>query len=78
MTYSNTFTDLFENHSIIIDDEELKRYSKSWHKPAVSKDLEKYDNLEDFPEGRTVSLFQPRGAQIEALYALEIKRRTGL
>lgn len=75
--FYNTFTDLFENHSIIIDDEELKRYSKGWHKPAVSKDLEKYDNLEDFPEGRTESLFQPRGAQIEALYALEDSRSEG-
>lgn len=75
--FYNTFTDLFENHSIIIDDEELKRYSKSWHKPAVSKDLEKYDNLEDFPGRRAVSLFQPRGAQIEALYALEDSRADG-
>ena len=25
----------------IIDDEELKRYSKNWHRPAVSKDLDK-------------------------------------
>ena len=28
---------------IVIDDEELTRYSKNWHKPAVSKDLERYD-----------------------------------
>ena len=34
-----TFEDLFLNHSIIIDDEELKRYSKAWKKPAVSSDL---------------------------------------
>ena len=32
---------LFEHHSVIIDDDELKRYSKNWHKPAVAKDLEK-------------------------------------
>lgn len=37
--FYQTFEDLFTNHSIVIDDEELKRYSKSWHKPAVSKDL---------------------------------------
>ena len=30
-----TFEDLFLNHSIIIDDEELKRYSKAWKKPAA-------------------------------------------
>ena len=28
----------------MIDDEELTRYSKNWHKPAVSKDLAKYDD----------------------------------
>ncbi len=75
--FYNTFVDLFENHSVIIDDEELKRYSKNWHKPAVSRDLEKYDNLEDYPEGNVTSLFQPRGAQIEALYALEDSRAEG-
>lgn len=37
--FYNTFVDLFENHSIVIDDEELKKYSKNWHRPAVSKDL---------------------------------------
>lgn len=42
-----TFEDLFLNHSIIIDDEELKRYSKAWKKPAVSKDLAKYDAKQD-------------------------------
>lgn len=67
--FYSTFIDLFENHSIIIDDAELKRYSKSWHKPAVTKDLEKYDNLEDYPNARVETLYQPRGAQIEALYA---------
>ena len=36
--FFHTFEELFEHHSIIIDDDELKRYSKNWHKPAVSKD----------------------------------------
>lgn len=75
--FYTTFVDLFENHSIIIDDVELKRYSKSWHKPAVAKDLEKYDNLEDYPDAKVEALFQPRGAQIEALYALEDSRAEG-
>ena len=75
--FYSTFLDLFENHSIIIDDAELKRYSKSWHKPAVAKDLEKYDNLEDYPDAKVEPLFQPRGAQIEALYALEDSRAEG-
>ena len=65
--FFDTFSDLFENHSIVIDDEELARYSKSWHKPAVSKDLAKYDDLEDHADTGVEVLFQPRGAQIEAL-----------
>lgn len=72
-----TFEELFENHSIIIDDEELKRYSKNWHKPAVSKDLAKYDTAEEDADTKAEMLFQPRGAQIEALYALEDSRTEG-
>lgn len=72
--FYKTFEDLFENHSIIIDDQELKRYSKNWHKPAVSKDMERY---EEEPDTKVEVLFQPRGAQIEALYALEDSRAEG-
>ncbi|MEZ3503620.1 MAG: DEAD/DEAH box helicase family protein [Lachnospiraceae bacterium] len=75
--FYETFVDLFENHSIVIDDEELIRYSKSWHKPAVSKDLAKYDDLEEDEDTKVKVLFQPRGAQIEALYALEDSRAEG-
>ena len=75
--FYDTFVELFENHSIVIDDDELIRYSKNWHKPAVSKDLAKYDNLEDDVHTKVESLFQPRGAQIEALYALEDSRSEG-
>lgn len=72
--FYDTFEDLFLNHSIVIDDEELRRYSKNWHKPSVSKDLERYDNAEDT---NVKLLFQPRGAQIEALYALRDSRAEG-
>ena len=75
--FYDTFLDLFENHSFVIDDNELTRYSKNWHKPAVSKDLAKYDNLEDNEDTKVEVLFQPRGAQIEALYALEDSRLEG-
>ncbi len=75
--FYDTFVDLFENHSIVIDDDELTRYSKNWHKPAVSKDLAKYDNPEDDGDTKVEVLFQPRGAQIEALYALEDSRSEG-
>lgn len=77
LLFYKTFEELFFHHSIVIDDEELHRYSKSWHKPAVSKDLVRYDNQEDAADTRVEVLFQPRGAQIEALYALEDSRAEG-
>lgn len=73
----NTFEDLFFHHSIIIDDAELYKYSKNWHKPAVLKDLAKYDNLEEDLDTKIETLFRPRGAQIEALYALADSRAEG-
>ena len=45
--FCETFEDLFTHHSIVIDDRELARYSKNWHRPAVSKDLARYDALEE-------------------------------
>ena len=75
--FYNTFVDLFENHSIVIDDEELKKYSKNWHRPAVSKDLNRYDLQDDKESSNQIPLFEPRGAQIEALCALENTRAEG-
>ena len=74
--FYNTFLDLFEHHSVVIDDDELKRYSKNWHRPAVSKDLDRYD-LQDDETTNNLALFEPRGAQIEALCALENTRAEG-
>lgn len=74
--FYNTFLDLFENHSIVIDDDELKRYSKNWHCPAVSKDLDRYD-LHDSKTSNNIMFFEPRGVQIEALCALENTRAEG-
>ncbi|WP_093426667.1 DEAD/DEAH box helicase family protein [Hathewaya proteolytica] len=77
--FYDTFEDLFYHHSIIIDDAELKRYSKNWHKPAVSKDLDRYEKneKEEDLDAKVQLIFQPRGAQIEALYALEDSRKEG-
>lgn len=77
--FFQTFQELFENHSIVIDEEELKRYSKTWHRPAVAKDLEKYE-IEEYEQSENTKvrmLYEPRGAQIEALYALENTRAEG-
>ena len=80
--FYQVFEDLFEQHSIIIDNEELKRYSQNWHRPAVAKDLERYEyshqNEENESEDTKVRLlYEPRGAQIEALCALEDTRAEG-
>lgn len=80
--FFEVFQELFAHHSIVIDDVELKKYSKSWHRPAVVKDLERYDA--EYPEhseyldaSTDKSLYEPREAQIEALCALEEKRAEG-
>lgn len=73
--FYETFEDLFQNHSIAIDDEELRKYSKNWHKPAVSKDLERYDA--ETVDNDVQEPFEPRGAQIEAICALEHTRAEG-
>ena len=75
--FYQTFEDLFENHSIVVDDEELKKYSKSWHRPAAFKDLDRYDQNEENEDTKVRLLFEPRGAQIEALCALENSRAEG-
>ena len=74
--FYKTFENLFNNHSVVIDDEQLKKYAKNWHKPAVAKDLEKLDT---FTEEDTLvfKTCEPRGVQVEALYALEQSRKEG-
>jgi HKD family nuclease len=75
--FFQTFEELFYNHSIVIDDEQLRLYSKNWHRPAVAKDLDKYDETEDGAGGNVREFFEPRGVQIEALCALENSRAEG-
>ena len=76
--FFRTFEDLFVNHSIIIDDKELKRYSQNWHRPAVAKDLDRYDFTESETNDTKIKpLYEPRGAQIEALCVLEDTRAEG-
>ena len=71
--FQHTFEDLFEHHSLRIDDQVLKEYSRQWKRPSVDKDLAKYER----PEEEVQQLIQPRGAQIEALYALADTRAEG-
>lgn len=86
--FSRTFEDLFYHHSEIVDDALLRRYAKGWHRPAVYSDLERYDRdselLPEWENSRGTSagnsaepLYRPRGAQLEALYALNQTREEG-
>ena len=72
--FYETFEDLFYNHSYEITDDVLKDYSKSWKKPKVQSDIEKEENSE---ENNILNIFEPRGAQIEALYGLKQSREEG-
>ncbi len=71
-----TFEDLFNNHSIEVDEDVLKEYAKNWHRPAISKDLEQYE-FKKADNEISFNTFEPRGVQVEALYALEQTRREG-
>lgn len=71
--FYDTFEDLFNNHSLIITDEVLKDYSKQWTRPNIYKEIEKEESKED----NVINIFEPRGAQIEALYSLEKSREEG-
>ncbi|MFT5872274.1 MAG: superfamily II DNA or RNA helicase [Clostridium sp.] len=55
----------------------MKRYSSVWKRPKIFSELEKgEDNKEQF--GVVIPLYEPRGAQIEALYELKKCREEGL
>nr|WP_307990633.1 phospholipase D-like domain-containing protein [uncultured Niameybacter sp.] len=91
--FYQTFLDLFEHHSTVVTDEVLAAYSKSWTKPRIFAKPEEQqawdeeqgvdlplgeDSEIDFQQERQViPLYEPRGAQIEALYALKHTREEG-
>ena len=70
-TFYSEFENLFYHHSYEVTDEVLYEYTKSWKKPFVNKDFERYEQ----PEQAVTSIFRPQGAQIEALYSLEKSRK---
>lgn len=41
--FKNTFEDLFLNHSTVVDDNEMRMYSKAWKRPKLFEDLEKLE-----------------------------------
>ncbi|MCU7202275.1 DEAD/DEAH box helicase family protein [Turicibacter sanguinis] len=79
--YYETFEDLFYNHSILITDIELDFYSKNWKKNKIYTTTPfQVVNQELAAESESTNytnLFEPRGAQIEALYHLKRTREEG-
>lgn len=73
--YKDTFENLFNNYSIIVDDNELDRYSKRWKRPKLFLDLEKSEDNNE--ENKIINYPAPKGAQIEALYKLKKFREEG-
>ncbi|MCM8712122.1 DEAD/DEAH box helicase family protein [Clostridium sp. SYSU_GA19001] len=80
--FYNTYRDLFDNHSIEVTEEVMKNYSKTWKatkifkQTMISNEEDKYGKIEG--NNNVLELFEPRGAQIEALYALKKARDEGL
>ncbi|WWU76762.1 DEAD/DEAH box helicase family protein [Clostridium baratii] len=68
--FTDSFEDLFLNESIMLNDEELRRYSKNYKKPKIH-------NIYSDEEEKVIDIFSPRGAQIEALYELNKLRKDG-
>lgn len=80
--FKTMFEDLFLNHSIIVNDEELERYSKTWKRPKIYSNINnKREDInyvyEENINSNITSMFEPRGAQIEALYELKKTRLDG-
>lgn len=72
--FYQTFEDLFNNHSLDVTDEVLEDYAKSWVAPKIFKEINK---VKDSDEIKVINIYEPRGAQIEALYALSRTREEG-
>lgn len=77
--FKDQFEYLFNNKSIIVNDQELEAYSKKWRKPKLISSENSQEKIVTslYEKNKTIELFQPRGAQIEALYNLKKTRAQG-
>jgi HKD family nuclease len=61
--FKQTFEQLFLNHSTIVDDNEMRMYSRNWKKPKLFEDLERLENCTDVDyesgQGKTAAEPQP-------------------
>lgn len=70
--FETDFNDLFYNNAVKVDKKYLRQYASNWKKPGILKTVdnqEKRTTPKEKPE--------PRGAQIEALYELNMAREEG-
>ena len=75
--FKSMFEDLFLNESIIVNDQELENYSKTWKRPKVFSQMKENKEEINYSYDKITNLFEPRGAQIEALYQLKKTREEG-
>ena len=76
--FKSMFEELFYNESIIVNDQELDYYSKNWKRPKVYKNVGIDEIDKEAKENKDIiNIFEPRGAQIEALYNLKRTREEG-
>lgn len=78
--FYSTFLDLFENHSINVDDENLMAYAKAWKKPKVEKEIPSPETAHETEEksDEKQSIIEPTDIQTEALFALDKARKEGI
>lgn len=73
--FYSTFEDLFNNHSFVVTKEIMDEYARTWVRPKLYKDLEKIED--HILDNKVTNIFEPRGAQIEALFSLNKSREEG-
>ena len=56
------FEDLFLNESIIVNDQELENYSKTWKRPKVFSQMKENKEEINYSYDKITNLFEPRGA----------------
>ena len=49
--FKHTFEELLLNHSIVVDDNEMRKYSKSWKRPKLFEDFERLEKTTDDDKG---------------------------
>ena len=63
--FRQTFEDLLANHSLIIDDAELKRYAKQWVRPKIYNQIEASETASDVADA------SDKVAQGQAAYVID-------